>query len=245
MSKGIMIKFLYELRLKFLIFFERTSHSFFETTIGQKILILLAPFFLLPGERSESQAFLKLFRFLHMQFWAPMLGGFFFSGALTVFLRTLQRAHFPFIGYIDVEAFNILILLTSLNVFLGYIFAITHFLTPYCLNLCLKEEKLITEPFLFWTTRYGGFLMFFGLIAWLGVGLIALNPSWFIFLLLLGIISALGYAIRKELKQQRQKFILRIPLELRRDFYIVQGMILGILLLLMVGSFYWIFAGGK
>jgi fumarate reductase subunit C len=238
-----MIELLHDLRIKLLNFFERASHAFFETTVGQKVLILLAPFFLLPGERiEERQAFLNLFKFLHMQAWGPVLGGVFFSGALTVLLRILQRAHLPLIGYIDVEALNVLVLLTLLSVLLGYILALTQFITPHCINYFIKDDKLITEPFFFWTTRYGGFLMFFGVIAWLMAGLVALKPSFFTILILLGGAGTLGYVVRKEISQQQQKFIAMISPGLRLTFLIIKGILFVAFSLLATLSVHYIYS---
>lgn len=238
-----MIELWHRLRAKFINFFEQTSHSFFETTIGQKVLILLAPFFLLPGERIERrQAFLKLFNFLHMQVWAPLLGGLFFSSALTVLFRTLRRAHIPFLEHIDIEALNALFLLTTFSVLLGYILALTKFITPHLINFFIKSEQLVTESILFWTTRYGGFLMFFGVIAWLISGLVAFKPSFFSILILLGGGSILGYAIRKELLRQQQKFIETISPPLRFLFLIVEGVVFITFLSLAAISTYYIYS---
>ncbi|MBN9342814.1 MAG: hypothetical protein BGO76_07605 [Caedibacter sp. 38-128] len=238
-----MIGLLRKLQARFINFFERASHSFFETAIGQKVLILLAPFFLLPGENIEGrQAFLKLFNFLHMQVWAPILGGLFFSSALTVLLRTLQRAHVPFVGAIDIEALHVLFLLTTLSVLLGYILALTKFITPYLINFFIKNEQLVTESILFWTTRYGGFLMFFGVIAWFISGLVALKPSFFHIIILLGGVGILSYAIRKELLRQQQKFIETISPHLRFLFFIVESIIFVLLSLFVVTGFYYIYS---
>ncbi|AIL12399.1 hypothetical protein IM40_00890 [Candidatus Paracaedimonas acanthamoebae] len=238
-----MLELLHRLRVKFIHFIERSSHVFFETTIGQKVLILLAPFFLLPGERIEGrQAFLKLFNFLHMQAWAPIVGGLFFSGALTVLLRTLKRAHVPFLGGIDIEALNVLLLLTTFSVLLGYILALTKFITPYFIKFFVKNEEIVTESILFWTTRYGGFLMFFGVIAWLISGLVALKPSFFNIVILLGGVGILGYMIRKELRWQQQKFIETISPHLRFLFFIVEGIVFSVLSLLAAMSFYYIYS---
>ena len=217
---------LQHLRVKVLNFFERTSHAFFETTIGQKFLILLSPFFLLPGECIEGRpSFVRFFSFLHLQAWAPFFGGFFFSSALTVLLRTLQRAHVPLIGAFDVEAFNVLFLLTIFNVLLGYTLALTEFMTPRIFNFFIKYEKLTTEPILFWTTRYGGILMICGAMVWFVSGLVALRPSFFIILILLIGVGVVGYTIRKELLRQQQKFIETIPRPFRAFFLGAKGII--------------------
>ncbi|MBN9412426.1 MAG: hypothetical protein J0H12_00670 [Candidatus Paracaedimonas acanthamoebae] len=232
---------LHGLRIICLNFFERTSHAFFETTIGQKVLILLAPFFLLPGERLEGrQGFLKLFNFLHMQAWAPILGGVFFSSALTVLLRTFQHAHVPFIGIVDVEAFSVLFWLTIFSSLLGYIFSLTKFITPYVLNFFIKDEEFIMEPMLFWTTRYGGFLMFFGVFAWFMGGLIALKLSFFPMMILMGVIVIFGYAIRKELLKQQQKFIETISPSRRPLFLLIESIILITFSLVLALIFYYI-----
>lgn len=238
-----MIELLQELRSKFLNFFERTSHAFFETTIGQKFLILLAPFFLLPGERIEGRpSFLRLFKFLHMQAWAPLFGGFFFSSALTVLLRTLQRAHMPLIGVFDVEAFNVLFLLTIFHVLLGYILALTEFTTPHIINFFIKDEKLTTESLLFWTTRYGGILMIFGAMVWFMSGLVALKPAFFTILILVAGISMLGYTIRQELLRQQQKFIETISLPLRPFFLLVKSVVFIVIMGIAGISSYYIYS---
>ncbi|OJX11366.1 MAG: hypothetical protein BGO77_06710 [Caedibacter sp. 37-49] len=234
-----MLNFLRSLQRKSLILFEQTSHVFFETTLGQKVLILLAPFFLLPGEPvEESHSVLKMFKFLHMQTWAPILGGAFFASACTVLLRTLQHAHMPFLGSINVDTFNVLFLLTLGSVLFGYSMALSRFVTPYMINFFIKDEKLVTESFLFWTTRYGGFLMLYGLIVWIVVGLFALKPSFTILLIMLGVISTVGYAVRKELVQQRQRFILMISPRLRLSFLVIENIILIALSLLATLSLY-------
>ncbi len=236
-----MLDFLRSLQQKSLILLEQSSHAFFETTVGQKVLILLAPFFLLPGEPvEESHSVLKMFKFLHMQTWAPILGGAFFAGACTVLLRTLQRAHMPFLGSINVDTFDVLFLLTLASVLFGYSMALSRFITPYIINLFIKDEKLVIESFLFWTTRYGGFLMLSGLIVWIVVGLIAFKPSFTILLIVLGVISAVGYAVRKELVQQRQRFILMISPRLRLSFLVIENTILIVLSLLITLSLYYI-----
>ncbi len=238
-----MINFLRSLQQKSLILFEQSSHAFFETTVGQKVLILLAPFFLLPGEPvEESHSVLKMFKFLHMQTWAPILGGAFFAGACTVLLRTLQRAHMLFLASISLDTFNVLFLLSLGSILFGYSMALSRFVTPYIINFFIKDEKLVTESFLFWATRYGGFLMLFGLIVWIVVGLITLKPSFTILLVMLGVIIAVGYAVRKELVQQHQRFILMISPRLRLAFLIIENIILITLSLLTILSLYHIWA---
>ena len=167
-----------------------------------------------------------------------MLWGAFFASACTVLLRTLQHAHMPFLGSINVDTFNVLFLLTLGSVLFGYSMALSRFVTPYMINFFIKDEKLVTESFLFWTTRYGGFLMLYGLIVWIVVGLFALKPSFTILLIMLGVISTVGYAVRKELVQQRQRFILMISPRLRLSFLVIENIILIALSLLATLSLY-------
>ena len=208
----------------------RVSHVFFETFIGQKLLILLAPFVLLPNETESARpTFAKLFKRLHVPYLAPGIGGFFFSSAFTVLMRALKRAELPLSEFLDFDSFDTLWNLTLLGTLLAYGAALSYFLVPRLLNLLWRAEPpLKTASLMFWTLRYGGFLMFFGVTVWGITSIVMMRPKPLTLFFMLIWQCLFVYLVRQELRRQQERFSREIPKALRLPHLVLALILLGL-----------------
>lgn len=197
---------------------------FFESAFGQKILILLAPFILMPEEDAgKNPSFEKVFGHLHLQGWAPLLGALFLSGSLTVLLRTLKKKGLNLIWLIDVESLQVLFLLTGLLVIFTYAFSFAKFLAPRLLTL--SRDDYPRFGFLFWTTHLGGLLMVVGFFCWLLTVFIWLRVSFWLSFLIFVLLITLSLLVRFEIKRQAERLYEDLTFEQRGKLKIVEWIV--------------------
>jgi len=203
---------------------EQHSHSelWFLGTWGQRFLILLAPFFLLPSHHDKRKSsYHALFQHLHMQIWAPIMGSLFFSGAITVTFRVFQKHFFNLDWLINLESTNVLF---HVWLFLTVI-AYSATLARVCGEQILRKifhKTYQTNGFSFWSTRYGGTLMFSGVLAWLITGFIWLDLDWYWYSVIGVLLCLLMYFAAREYIHQNNFISENIPYTYLQKIKIVE-----------------------
>lgn len=201
--------------------------QFFQSTFGQKILILFAPFILMPeGDAGKTPSFEKVFAHLRLQAGAPFLGALFLSGALTVLLKTLKKKGFNLLWLIDVESLQVLFLLTGVLVILTYSFSLAKFMAPRILSLLKGNYPQFS--LLFWTTHHGGLLMVSGFFCWLLTFLIWFRVSLWISLAVFLALVGLSLLVRFEIKRQGERLYQSLDFKARGTLRMVEGVFFGL-----------------
>lgn len=177
------------------------GHWFFSTSIGQRVLIFLAPFLMPPSQKQLQE---NLFVHLNLPYFAPSIGIAFLFSAFWVLIKSLKQHGFDFTWLIQVDNVQTQVKLFLCLFVLIHAAALARFLAPHLLTL-FKKEKVHKPPTLaFWFSYYGGIAMVIGAFAWIIVLLGVLHLSWIGLLSALGIIIGLVLLARFELRRRHQ-----------------------------------------
>lgn len=178
----------------------------FESYIGQRVLIVLAPFFLSPYEY-EQQASTSLFRKLHIPHLAPSIGGVFLLGGVLMLVRLLQDYHLGWVLWpLQLETWRGVV---RLGLWLCLVFHSLALAKYFGQSLSKKETGKQPYTLAFWNSYFGGIAMVLGLFAWLFVGLVHWHLSWKGFLVAGVFLAGLGVLIRLELGRRYQRLLLQ------------------------------------
>ena len=182
--------------------------QFLESFVGQKLLILLAPFMRLPDESISSNSRIQyLIDQLHIRSGAPVVGSMFFASALAILSRTLDRETNSWNHHLNLDSSSVWLYMSGALSLLSYALVLSKFLAPRLLNLMIKDAVFPSYTFGFWSTYYGGLLMFFGTFLWGFTLLFVFKISWWLwFLLFIGLGIALWF-LQRQLYFRRQEFI--------------------------------------
>ncbi len=196
-------------------FLQKLTHQnehFFASTWGQRLLLVLAPFILLPNEKGHQNDQLRaLFERLHTGLWSPLLGSFFFISSLVVTLKAYQNYGLHLEWLVNFGSGKFLIYCTALLSIFAYNAALARWIAPYSVRLIARDKDVPGYSLHFWTIRYGGLLVFCGLVGWFFTGITWLNLPFWAFLIALFLLVALVYFARKEIGYQNQKLSAATP----------------------------------
>lgn len=181
--------------------------EFLKSIGGQKFLILLAPFMRLPDEATPPNSRTQyLINQLHIRSGAPVVGSMFFASALAILSRTVDRETNAWNHHLNLDSFSVWLYMTGALSILSYALVVSKYLGPRILNLIIKEASFPTYSFGFWSTYYGGLLMFFGTFLWGFTLLFVFKISWWLwFLLVIGLGVGLWF-LQRQLNYRRQEF---------------------------------------
>ncbi len=184
------------------------AREFLQSVMGQKFLILLAPFTHLPGETQSSNLQIQSFADqLYIKSGAPVMGSMFFASALAVLSRTLQRENLAWAQHLNFDSFTIWLYISVVLTVLSYTWVISKYLSPRLLNTVIKEAGFPSYSFGFWSTYYGGLLMFFGTFLWGFTLLFIFKLTFWLWLVLfVGLAVALWF-LQRRLYFRRQEFL--------------------------------------
>lgn len=181
--------------------------TFFQTELGQKLLLFLAPFFLSPhefkGGVSDRSAITKQ---LYLSAFAPLLGAAFVTGAVVAVFRTLINKGISIAWILDYHSAYLIFTQAALLTWLGYSAALSRFVSGEILGRFKPALKAhIQWPLAFWLSYYGGILIVAGVFAWMIVGALSLHFSYIAGAIILGIVIVLGFYLRLEIKLAQDK----------------------------------------
>ena len=180
---------------------------FLKSIVGQKCLILLAPFTQLPDEVTSSPGRIQyLINQLHIRSGAPVVGSMFFASALAILSRTVDRETNSWHHHLNLDSFNVWVYMTGALSTLSYCLVISKYLAPRLLNLVLKHAPFPCYSFGFWSTYYGGLLMFFGTFLWGFTLLFVFKISWWLWVLLVLSLGIAVWFLQRQLSMRRQEF---------------------------------------
>ncbi|MGI4852016.1 MAG: hypothetical protein ACRYGR_08760 [Janthinobacterium lividum] len=182
--------------------------EFLKSVVGQKFLILLAPFMRLPGETTSSNSRVQyLIDQLHIRSGAPVIGSMFFASALAVVSRTVDRQTNSWNHHLNLDSFSVWVYMTGALSILSYSLVISKYVAPRLLNLLLKKASFPSYSFGFWSTYYGGLLMFFGIFLWGFTLLFVFQISLWLWLFLVIGLGVAVWFLQRQLYFRRQEFI--------------------------------------
>lgn len=190
----------------------RKNEHFFASTWGQRLLLILAPFILLPNPQGPQNNQLQaLFERLRTGLWSPLLGSFFFVSSLVVTLKAYQNLGVHFDWFLEIGSGKFLSVSTLLLALGAYNAAFARWVSPYMGRLLARDPHLPAYSLHFWTIRYGGLLMFSGLVGWLFTAVTWLSLPFWAFLTLFALLLLFVYIARKEIGFQNQKLYAKTP----------------------------------
>lgn len=198
------------------------NEDFFASKWGQQIILLLAPFVLPPQEKDKDSLFEKVFSFLRLRFLAPFIGAGFVISALGFCMRVLKSHGLNFNIFINFDSIAVLSHLTALLGLITYCAALSRFLAPWILKAMYRKQTLVHFPLSFWTARYGGLLIFSGIIFWLLTLSLWLSAHYWLLILFVIGIGMLVFFARLELKRQEQKLTDYYPAFLQEMLHTVE-----------------------
>ena len=190
-------------------------NKLFDTELGQKILLFLAPFFLSPYEFQSNQksaskdAPKSLIKHLHLSSFAPLLGAAFLTGALVAVLRSLQNKGIAIAWIVNYQSAHLIFTAAGVFTWLGYSAALARYTSGWLLKVLpaafidVKSDFQWPPPF--WLSYYGGILIVCGVFSWIIVGFLSLHFSYTSGLVALILIIAGGLSLRLEIKLAQDK----------------------------------------
>lgn len=193
-------------------------HWFWTSYLGQRLLLLIAPFLLLnPFERKTSHPLL-LERIL-LGYFAPGVGWVFMIGAFFSFLHFLDNYGLHLDWVLPLSTTTAQIRLFLLGASLAYIIPFSW----YGAARILKVFHTTTLKDM--CTYYGGVYMLWGIVMWAVVvwGMVAMN--WFAAFLTLGILVGLSIFAFIELKHRQRDGISGLSLKERHKLRLYQSVI--------------------
>jgi predicted lysophospholipase L1 biosynthesis ABC-type transport system permease subunit len=206
--------------------------KFFQTEVGQKFLLLLAPFFLNPHECLEGNKQHPLFKYLSLSAFAPALGAVFLVGAIVSLYRILENQGYPIAWLIDLSSAKLIFWGAGIITFITYALALSRKMAGYWLKILHPQEAndALDWPLAFWLSYYGGSLIIIGALAALFSGFMAWKFSFIVGLITFICLVLLCAYVRFELKFMQEKRRRHIPYQEWRLYNIVTLVCFAILL---------------
>lgn len=152
--------------------------KFFQTEAGQKLLLLLAPFFLSPQECATNKTPDSLFKYLSMSVFAPALGSVFFISSCVTLYRILENKGYPISWLLDLSSAKIIFWGAGLLILTTYLLALARRAAGYILTFFQQTDTIMPNwPLSFWLSYYGGNLIVVGALIGIFSGFMSWNFS--------------------------------------------------------------------
>ena len=201
----------------------RMLEKFLQTEVGQKLLLLLAPFFLNPHECLEGNKNHPFFKYLSLSAFAPALGAVFLVGAVVSLYRILENKGYPIAWLLDLSSAKLIFWGAGLMTVATYALALSRKMAGYWLRVVYPQEAkyALNWPLAFWLSYYGGNLLLIGVLMALFSGFMAWKFSFIVGVVTFTLLVLLCVYVRFELKFMQEKRKRHIPYQDWRLFNIV------------------------
>lgn len=204
--------------------------------IGQKILILLAPFVLRPNDfkpvrqqletdKDDSSNFEDLVaRSLYLTPVAPAIGAFFLSGAIAAFLKELRHHGFILKWLVHFASGELIFKIALCLTVFGYLYALARKVAEGLLKFIygpLAPDWTLS----YWFTNVGGIYLLMGIATWLVTLVFYLQTTWWINVLLFSAIALVCILFRLEWRYHRERDRAQLNVNFSRSW---DGLTLGL-----------------
>src|SRR5262249_14375068 len=129
------------------------AHSFFSGYIGQRVLLLLAPFLMPPDALQQKE---NLFAHIRLPYLAPTIGTTFLFTAGLVLLESLKKHGIDFTWLIQIDNWTTKIKFFLCLIVVMHAGALSRFLAGHAVKIAYQDKTIIVPPLSFWFSYYGG-----------------------------------------------------------------------------------------